>query len=119
MREVFNHMIYELESNRLEVFLMPAPAPAFPGHQIRAVESQNPEWYRYLCRQYQSNRNSRKGKHKKHGDTKIKRRHILYILQHLADGKTVDSKYKKFLISIAKKMEEEFEEEFLSTNYTN
>jgi hypothetical protein len=104
-------MIYELESNRLEVFLTPAPAPAFPGHQIRTVESRNPDWYRDLCDQYQSNRTGRKGRFKKHGDTKIRRQHILSVLRRLANGEDFDSKYKEFLVDVAKNLKEQFEME--------
>jgi len=38
----------ELRHNRLTVILIPAPRPMHSGHMIRAVESENPSWYRDL-----------------------------------------------------------------------
>lgn len=38
----------DLKSNRLEVILIPAPKPMHRSHMIRAVQNQNPEWYRDL-----------------------------------------------------------------------
>ena len=108
MRDCFRHMIYELEYNRLEVFLVPAPEPAHVGHMVRAVENRNPDWYRDLCERYQSNRNSRKGRYKKHGDTKIKRQHILSVLRRMANGEVFDCKYKEFLVDVAINMKEQF-----------
>lgn len=36
----------ELEANYLEVVLIPAKEPRHSGHQIRATQSQNAEWYK-------------------------------------------------------------------------
>lgn len=35
----------DLEENRLEVILQPAPEQRFIGHQVRRVVSENPVWY--------------------------------------------------------------------------
>ena len=101
LRHGFQHMLYELETSSLEVVLVPAPAPSYPGHMIRTVQQSNPEWYKALCDKFQSNRNSRKGKYKKHGDTKIKRKHIIYLLKKLSQGIMIKSKYTDELCYIA------------------
>ena len=41
-----------LKSNKLKVVLVPAPNPNHYGHKIRAVERENPEWYKILYRSY-------------------------------------------------------------------
>ncbi len=52
LEEIFSEeariLYHELESNRLEVTLIPAPDPQFQGHKIRYVENTNPGWYRNL-----------------------------------------------------------------------
>ena len=111
MRDCFRHMLYELEYNRLEVLLVPAPDPAHVGHMVRMVEHCNVDWYRELCGMYKSNRNSRKGRFNKHGDTKIKRQHILSVLRRMANGEEFECKYKEFLVDVAKNMKERFEYE--------
>jgi hypothetical protein len=45
-------LLGELESNRLEVILVPAPDPKHTGHMIRAVENRNPGWYSNLYWSY-------------------------------------------------------------------
>ena len=37
-----------LEKNKLQVILTPAPEPKHQCHKIRVVETQNPSWYREL-----------------------------------------------------------------------
>jgi len=37
-----------LKSNYLEVILIPAPRPNHSTHKIRAIQNQNPNWYREL-----------------------------------------------------------------------
>ena len=41
-------LYHDLKHNRLTVILVPAPDPRHSGHMIRAVESENPSWYRDL-----------------------------------------------------------------------
>lgn len=103
-------MLWELETNRLEVFLTPAPDQAHVGHMVRTVETRNIEWYRELCSRFSANRNSLKGSGKKH-DTKVKRQRITELLRRLANGEKFDSKYKEFLIEKAKDMKAMFEYE--------
>ncbi len=40
--------LVSLERHALRVVLVPAPRPSHGSHQVRAVESQNPTWYREL-----------------------------------------------------------------------
>lgn len=47
-------MLYELESNWLEVVLVPAPDPRHSGHCVRKAHSYNADWYRKFCRWYPS-----------------------------------------------------------------
>lgn len=45
-REKAREMLRDLEENYLKVGLVPAKAQNFEGHMVRAVENENPEWYR-------------------------------------------------------------------------
>ncbi len=47
-REEAGFLLHDLEENRLEVVLIPAPEPMHRGHKIRAVQNSNPDWYRSL-----------------------------------------------------------------------
>lgn len=47
-REEAKGLLKELEENRLTVVLIPAPEPKHISHMIRAVENNNPHWYREL-----------------------------------------------------------------------
>ena len=60
LRETAQVMAWELESNRLRVALVPCQRGR-RHNRIRVVDEQNPEWYRALCRQYQSERRGRDG----------------------------------------------------------
>lgn len=54
---VADMMHEELESNRLEVVLVPSPVVYWPTErQRRVVCERNPGWYRQLCREYESGR---------------------------------------------------------------
>lgn len=45
-KELANRALADLEQNYLRVILVPAPRQNFDGHMIRAVECENPGWYR-------------------------------------------------------------------------
>lgn len=76
----------ELLSSRLDVALAPSSPEHQPTHRCRrVVEERNPDWYRRLCREWQSNR--QRPRRKRHGDTLIKRRHVLRALEELANGR--------------------------------
>jgi len=44
-RELAGRMLFDMEMNRLQVVLVPAPDPHHAGHRVRHVTCQNPEWY--------------------------------------------------------------------------
>ncbi len=92
MSEPFEQMLAELESQRLEVVLVPLN-PKLRGYNEggckRVCSNRSPRWYSQLCSRHLS---SRIRNHKKL-DTKIKRLSILRILQRLRDGKGTTSKY--------------------------
>lgn len=100
MQNIFRKMYEELASNQLEVGLIPADDKKHYSHCVRAVFQQNPQWYQELCKRYEANRKKprRSWKH----DTRIKRRHILNILQRLANGESGFSRYEEPLREYAK-----------------
>jgi hypothetical protein len=53
------YLLDNLNSQRLEVELVPAPEPKFDSHKIRFVRQSNPEWYREI---YNNNVNVRRGR---------------------------------------------------------
>lgn len=74
-------MLDELLSSELSVILIPAPEPKHSGHQIRAVESQNCQWYREFCSLYASQL-----KRKTRFNTKIKRELTINALTKIIGG---------------------------------
>lgn len=95
-------LLSELESNRLEVGLVPLNPRLRnynEGGMKRAVFSKNPNWYSRLCNRHLS---SRIRNHKK-PDTKIKRADTLRILGRLAAGLQSRSKYAEELREIAQR----------------
>ena len=44
--EEAGYLFHDLKDNRLEVVLISAPGPRFSGHKIRAIQNENPEWYK-------------------------------------------------------------------------
>lgn len=103
-RAKYKHLLRELESNHLEVVLIPSGDAecAMRGGMIRAVQSQNAEWYRIFCKQHGSNRSDlmRWSKFK----TKIKRAHTKRALNELISGKC-ETPYAKDLAKFAKRWE--------------
>lgn len=49
--QVLQCMLWELQNNRLEVALVPAPEPKFEGHKIRVAISQNCDWFRWYFKE--------------------------------------------------------------------
>lgn len=96
--EVFGVLLAELESNRLEVALVPAPRPRHECHAIRVAVSKNPTWYRRLCAAFPSSRN------RSRPDTRIRRASVARILSLLADGRAVRSRYVAPLCRIASRL---------------
>lgn len=75
-------MLFELESNYLEVVLVPAREQRHSTHCIRAVQYENAAWYRKFCEQYPSARKGTKIR------TRIKRRETIDALQKILNGVT-------------------------------
>ncbi len=82
-QQTARRMYDELAHTRLHVILVPdRHQPDHPTRRLRAVETQNPAWYRRLCDTYPTNRTRpRRGRK---FDTAIKRRHTLRALLELA-----------------------------------
>lgn len=49
-REYADQLHSDLNRNRLEVTLIPAPVPRHSNHMVRVAISQNPQWYQELYR---------------------------------------------------------------------
>ncbi len=103
MTHELQQMFDELESQRLEVQLVPLN-PRLRNYNEggckRVVVSKSPRWYSALCGRHLS---CRKRNHRK-PDTKIKRRSILRILKRLCDGKPSISKYAEELRRISQRL---------------
>lgn len=99
LKEILSEMLYELESNYLEVILIPQRDPSNVGACNRAAISQNCQWYRDICGDYESRRKCQYRKFK----TKIRRQSIRRILIRLIDGKPSTSKYVEWIINYAEK----------------
>ena len=86
----------ELLCSRLDVTLVPSGLEWQPTQRRRrVVEERNPAWYRRLCNEWQSNGRCRP-RRKKHGDTLIKRAHVLRALAEMGDGRC-DTEYAQRL----------------------
>lgn len=95
--DVFTALLAELESNRLEVALVPAPRPRHECHAVRVAVSKNPAWYRRLCAAFPSSRRRSRSL----PDTRIRRASVVSLLSRLASGAPVRSRYAEHLARIA------------------
>ena len=94
------YLLADLESNRLEVALVPAPSPRHECHAIRVAVSRNPAWYRRLCAAFPSSRR----RDRSLPDTRIRRASIRSILSQLAEGRSPRSSYVAPLTRIASQL---------------
>lgn len=81
-------LLEELECTQLEVVLVPDRRPDDYGGQtrmLRAVQTENPEWYQKFCKLYPSRRRDRL--RWAEDKTAIKRAHTLRALRELASGR--------------------------------
>lgn len=93
-QRAFQSLLDELESNRLEVILIPAREG---DGKIRVAAWRNPDWYQALCSAHISSR-----KRKNHlPDTRIRRSNITRALRRLAAGLPSRSIYVKELTELA------------------
>jgi hypothetical protein len=93
-------MLAELESNRLEVVLVPSKRAANPWDMIRVCASRNAAWYRKFCAAHSSTRK----RSNPHHDTCIRRANTISVLSRLTEGKRTHSKYAEELLNIAAKI---------------
>lgn len=85
-------LLEDLESNSLEVVLIPAREQKHSLHFIRCVQYQNAEWYRKFCEKYISARKGFKIR------TRIKRQATIKALQKIANGIN-DSTYTERILN--------------------
>lgn len=73
-------MLDDLDSNRLDVILVPSRRHeiAIRGGMIRAVQATNPDWYRRLCSDYLKRR--KRPRNSRKPDTRLVRKTIRSIL---------------------------------------
>ncbi len=94
-------MLYDLESHKLEVQLVPLN-PRLRGYCEggckRVVTDAPPKFYRQLCNRHVSSRGVRRGRF----DTKIKRANVLAALRRLVDGDKYRGKYRDELLAMAR-----------------
>jgi hypothetical protein len=57
-KEMAGRALYDMETERNVIGLVPAPQPKFSGHKIRVQEQANPEWYRRFRLSYWRSRRS-------------------------------------------------------------
>ena len=93
-------MADELDANRLEVALMPAPSPAHAAHSVRVAIDRNPAWYRRLCARHAPGH----GRHPAKG-TRIRRAEVRRILARLTAGLPCAGYLARELAEIAAQME--------------
>lgn len=77
-------MAQELDACRLVVVSAPAPEGGDRGRKIRQAVNRNPAWYRKLCLTCTKQRKI--ARHKKHGDTDIRRPYVENALERLSQG---------------------------------
>lgn len=104
VRQLAHEYLLELDSNCLEVVLIPSRDPDcyLRGGMIRAVQSQNCDWYRRFCAEHESNRRDRLRWSK--FKTKIKRAWTRRALLELIAGKC-ETAYAKDLASFIHRYE--------------
>ncbi len=94
-------MLAELESNRLEVMLVPQKRFTNECGMIRVAVSKNCTWYRKFCARHLSGRLRKNSA----PDTKIKRRDTIRSLNRMMAGKW-GGKYETELSQISKQFAE-------------
>lgn len=72
------YLLEDLEKNKLEVVLIPAPQPKFEGHMIRVAINSNSHWYKQLY----------------HSKNHVKRQRCINALERIAENQD-----RKFQIS--------------------
>jgi len=105
-QRLYRDYLVELESNWLEVILIPSRDHdcAMRGGMIRAVQYQNAPWYRAFCAEHESSRKDRMRWSK--FKTKIKRQLTRNALRDLIAGKC-ETPYAKMLKEFIQRYEQD------------
>lgn len=82
--EIMENYLADLESTSHEVVLIPAPEKKHGGHQIRALQFANPQWYTRFNEQFMSRR-GRGRKRMKRARTFIKKEYLIAELRRLLE----------------------------------
>lgn len=78
-------MLEDLERNFLQVGLVPAPDQQHIGHMVRAVENENPKWYREFV---------------KTANYQVKRFRVVAALKRVVGGRVRGNGYENDLLRI-------------------
>ncbi|MFN3925671.1 MAG: hypothetical protein ACK4K6_18870 [Pseudarthrobacter sp.] len=107
-RDALQAMLDDLDSNRLDVILLPSRRyeVAIRGGMIRVVQATNPEWYRRLCADYPKRRSRPRNKRKP--DTRIVRKTVRSILVNWIKTGRTRSMLKDDITRYAKEFEVPF-----------
>jgi hypothetical protein len=89
-------MLGELQSERLDVVLVPAPSPRHSMHKVRVVAGRNPSWYRAHCARWPSSRRRLKTS----SDTRIRRGDTVRTLEAML-GEGSASVYAPYFLRVA------------------
>lgn len=100
-------MLKQLDREALEVVLIPAPDQKHSGHHLRAVENQNPHWYRELCKEYPTNRTKPRQRKPKFTDSLIDRSSVIRALRAIAAGEN-STTYTRRVLPYVKKYAKTF-----------
>lgn len=95
-RQTARQMYDDLAHTRLHVILVPDRIHPDSIRRLRAVETQNPPWYRRLCDAYPTSR--RRPRRSRKPDTAIKRRHTLRALHELFTTGQARTEYAQRLL---------------------
>ncbi len=85
LRKLARAMHAELKVQRKFVILAPAPAPKHPGHMVRTVVDDAPDWYYRICAQRTSTRLMGNGRSRVRST--IMRHDVFRSLARIAAGK--------------------------------
>lgn len=108
LREALAWMRDELDLERLEVTLVPAPDQRHCGHMVRAVVGQNPEWYRDLLSMFPRSR--RRGRDARYTDSTLNRKDVKSVIERLLTIGT-RSQIATHLVDFAEAIHTQFHEE--------
>lgn len=85
-KELARAALRDLEVNKLEVILVPAPSKRFDSHSVRTVVNKNPEWYRELF--------------ERRGKSWVKRCRVIKALKRVEQGCIRSNGYEKEILNV-------------------